>query len=75
MTTLCRRSSCSNFSPYAEELCDPCEEYEQQIHREEYGYLCIHCNTLFARKGGFDRHKWSVFYRSRELPIGQRVRI
>ena len=70
----CRRSSCPNYHPHAEELCEPCEEYENQKHRELYGYLCTHCKSIMLA-GAFDRHKWQVYYREGYHPRSRRVRL
>lgn len=55
--------------------CEPCEEYKNQIHREEHAYLCSHCNKMFTTKGGFDQHAWLIYYRDHYRPIPHRVRL
>jgi len=73
--TSCRSFGCTNYSPRAEELCDPCEEYRAQRHREDYGYQCIHCGKTYAMLGGFNRHKFQIYYREGWTPMGHKVRI
>jgi len=70
----CRRSNCPNYNPRADELCEPCEEFAKQKRREEFGILCTHCKQIML-PGEFDRHRWRVFYRTREVPHGKRVKI
>jgi len=70
----CRRSSCPNYNPHAEELCEPCDEFETQKRREEFGIFCTHCQkTMLA--GEFDRHRFRVYYKIHEFPRGKRVRL
>jgi len=72
----CRRSTCRNYYPKAEELCDPCEEFETQKNREEFGIVCLHCGRLFFPAGSFDQHKMQVYYREHQpFPRGRRVKI
>jgi len=70
----CRRSSCPNYNPHADELCEPCEEFSHQKNREEYGIFCSHCKQTML-PAEFDRHRWRVYYRTRDLPHGNRVRL
>ena len=70
----CRRSSCPNYHPHAEELCDPCDEFETQQHRELYGRFCLHCKSTML-PAAFEQHKWQVYYRTGERPRSRRVRL
>jgi len=70
--SLCRR--CGKSFTGDELYCEPCEEYTRQLRLEEYGVFCVHCGRTFM-PGGFDRHKWHVYYRDGEHPRGRRVRL
>ena len=63
--------TCSNYSPRADELCDPCDEHARA---KLYDGLvsCLHCNVTMTA-GGFQKHRWQVFYRLREHPRSKRV--
>lgn len=53
--------------------CEPCEEFLNQVRREEHGIVCWHCGGLFT-PGGFDQHRWSIYYRDHQFPRGRRQR-
>lgn len=69
---LCRR--CGTFyRGDPDELCEPCEEFTRQVHREELGVICLHCGQTFMPEG-FKQHQWRVYYRGGEHPRGARPR-
>jgi hypothetical protein len=70
----CTNSSCPNYTPLAEELCDPCEEYDHQIKREDFAQYCLHCGKTFM-PGGFDQHCMGIYYREGYYPRGRRVKM
>lgn len=54
--------------------CDICDEYRRQVRREEFGIICGHCGKVFM-PGGFDKHRWQVYYRTHDFPTGKRQRL
>ena len=67
----CSRESCPNYVPRADELCDPCAEVRHNKLSDGL-VCCLHCNQTMTA-GGFQKHKWQVFYRLREHPRSKRV--
>ena len=68
----CRR--CAN--PSDGEYCDACSEYRSLVEVESLrrvSIICSHCGQSFDDKG-FERHRWSCFYRDRSLVIKGRRR-
>jgi hypothetical protein len=53
--------------------CDPCDEYRRSVRREEEGVVCLHCGGTFM-PGGFDQHRWRVYYRDHFFPRAARRR-
>ena len=53
--------------------CEPCDEFKKQLRKEESGVFCYHCGDTFTEKE-WDQHRWRIFYRLRDLPIGRRQR-
>jgi hypothetical protein len=54
--------------------CPPCEEFTDQQTREEYGIFCSHCKKIMLA-GEFEKHRFRVFYQTRDFPRGRRVRL
>lgn len=57
-----------------EDYCPEHEEFEHQRKREEFGMFCTHCKQTML-PGEFERHRWRVYYRTRDFPMGQRIRL
>jgi DNA-directed RNA polymerase subunit RPC12/RpoP len=65
---------CSREFKGDEDYCEPCEEFVRDLHRE-MGVECLHCGSIFPTAGGFNRHRWQVYYREHEFPRSKRTEL
>jgi ribosomal protein L37E len=51
-----------------------CHRCSHELHRE-MGMECLHCGSIFPTAGGFNRHRWQVYYREHQFPRSKRTEI
>ena len=68
---LCR--NCHHHYRGEEPYCEGCDEFKRQMLLEEWGIQCQHCGATFM-PGGFDKHRWRVYYKEHFFVQGKRQR-